>query len=496
MIISEERVWAGSETSLHAARQAEANIVTRVAGPADLADQADPEDEVVPRLLSVDNGIATITIKGPLVNSDSPWLEMFGLTGYPEIRDAVIAAASDLTVSQILLDIDSGGGSVSGVDDTANLIRTVNDQVKPVTTYTDGVMASAAYWLGCSAGEVYSGKAAMVGSIGVIATFREFTEANKMEGVTVTVIRAGKEKALANSNEKLTPAAEAQIQQMVDASYGVFVDHVAAMRKQPYAYADKAMADGQEFIGKAAVDVGLTDGITTFDAVMSDLSAKVIASSNNLMHNRGNGGSNFTGSTGETAMARKALSELDIAALAAGGTQVVAHADTPEEIAAAEAVAATAEAALATAAAAETGAAASLETVVAEQVANTNATVQLLNSQLQAKDADLLAAGIKMAKLDEQLGQARATHAPLLEIAVKSLNNMQVALGGSAMKCEGLDAVTILAQHTSMTEQFQTKFKVGGVAAVSSEDAVSTKQPQANPRHLAHVRGAQFNKGA
>ncbi|MBK9580342.1 MAG: S49 family peptidase, partial [Fibrobacteres bacterium] len=97
-------------------------------------------------------------------------------------------------------------------------------------------MASAAYWLGCSAGRVYSGKAALVGSIGVKATFKEYSKANEMEGVTVTVIRAGKYKALADSNEPLTKAGEAQIQAMADASYEVSVDHVAEMRGRTYEY--------------------------------------------------------------------------------------------------------------------------------------------------------------------------------------------------------------------------------------------------------------------
>ena len=43
------------------------------------------------------------------------------------------------------------------------------------------------------------------------------------------------------------------------------------MRGRTYEYTDKTMADGQEFIGQAAVDVGLTDGVTTFDAVIGGL---------------------------------------------------------------------------------------------------------------------------------------------------------------------------------------------------------------------------------
>lgn len=485
IIVGEDRVWAGSETSLRSALQAEEHINAK----ADCSQCA--ETQQPPRLLSIVDGLATIDIKGPLVNSDSDWLQYFGMTGYPEIRDALLAAANDPTVYQILLDVDSGGGSVSGVDDTANLIRAINDKVKPVTTYADN-MASAAYWLGCSAGDVYAGKAAMVGSIGVIATFKEYTKANEKDGVTVTVIRAGKEKALANSNEKLTPKAQAQIQAMVDASYGIFVDHVAAMRDVSYAVADKQMADGQEFIGKAAIDAGLVDDVKTFDAVVTDLKGKILAYKENLMHNRGNGGAkggrSASTTSGEMNMARQALSEQDIAALAAGSTLDAAASSAISGEVIAEAVAA--------AVAASEGdpvEGLNAESAVDAKDANLSATVQLLNSQLKEKDSALLLAGIENAQLKEKLVAAEATHNPLLAIAIKSINNMQIAMGGSAMTLEGLSATAVLEQHGAVSEQFKVKFKSGGVAAVTGDSTANT-QPQVDPRHLARVNAARFNQ--
>lgn len=461
MSILEERVWAGSEASLQMALNAVEGLALKLAaGPED-----DTED-TMPRLLSIADGIATIAIKGPLVNSDSPYLEYFGLTGYPEIRDAVLAAVNDPEVEQILLDIDSGGGAVSGVEDTAKLIRMVNDKVKPVTAFAD-MAASAAYWLGSSAGKVYSGKASLVGSIGIIATFRSYVEYNKMQGIDVTVLRAGKHKALANPNEKLSPEARAQMQKLLDASYEVFVDHVASMRGKSYEYADKTMADGQEFIGQAAVDVGLTDGITTFDALMTDLKQKIVASSSQTMDNRGNdrfklSGASTTELSGESNMAKKPLTEQDIAALAAGAavdlksvTEVVV-----DDVAGAKDIQAdAAEVAV------ENESVECLKNDDTEQ----NALVQLLNSQLATKDAALLEAGIKIAKLEETLGAAQATHAPMLEIVSKSLNNMQIALGGSAVAVEGMGAVAVLAEHKRISDTFQEKFKVGGVAAVSGD---------------------------
>ena len=485
----EEKIWAGSETSLQAA----------VDGLAKL-EASSNEDEACdePRLLSVADGLATITIKGPLVNMDHPMLRFFGMTGYPEIRDALVAAVNDQEVKEILLDIDSGGGQVAGCDDTGNLIRAVH-KVKPVTTYSD-TMASAAYWLGCSAGKVYSNKSALVGSIGVIATFKEYSKQNEMEGVTVSIIRAGKYKALANQNEPLSKEGRAQIQALADSAYTVFVEHVAAMRKVDYATCDKKMADGQEFIGQAAADVGLTDGITTFDAVVGGLKKKILASLSKSMDNSPSNRFKLSGSTlpsGDSPMAKKALTEADIAALAAGATlDAVVHVETPElDDVTLEGVRAAAskgakEAIQAAASTEEVKPEAKQEVEVkAEALVTVDASVQFMQNMVKDKDDALLAANVKITKLEEKLADVEAAHQPLLQIAIKSVKNMAVALNGTSLLSEGMAAVQVLAEHQRVTELFQKKFPIGGVAAVSS--ASTPKKSEAYV--MTNVTQAQIN---
>lgn len=477
MSINEERIWAGSETSLQAAKDAEGRASAQAMNHED-----DDEDES-PRLLSVDGGIATVTIRGSLVNSDSPWLEYFGVTGYPEIRAAMLAAASDPEVKQILLDIDSGGGAVSGCDDTAKLIRLVNDKVKPVATFTDGNMCSAAYWLGCSAGEVYSGKSSLVGSIGIISTFREYSKANEMEGIKVTVMRAGKHKALANPNEPLTPEARAQIQKLLDSAYGIFVDHVAAMRGRSYDYTDKTMADGQEFIGQAAVDVGLTDGLVTYDALITKLKEKVLAIEEKRIDNSVNRNSLIYGHTstvglegatitgkGDQHMAKKALTEADIVALATGATQIDAEANA-EGVVSAGATAETdvkAEVNEGAAATAEKEVVAPQESATSAERVNYDAAVQLLNSQLKEKDAALLEAGIKIAGLQAFKDQHEAVIQPLKDIVARSAHIMHVAQGGATRDFASMQPADLVAEHARLAVGF-SKFPVGGVAGIATD---------------------------
>ncbi len=489
MSVKEERVWAGSTASYELALDAETKIV---AGAFDKED----EDEDEPRLLSVEDGLATITIKGPLVNRDSPYLRFFGVTGYPEIREALVSALNNADVKQILLDVDSGGGAVSGCADTGMLIRSAN-KIKPVTAYGD-TMASAAYWLACSASRVYCGKAALVGSIGVKATFREYSKQNEMEGVTVTVIRSGKYKALADQNEPLSKEGKAQIQALCDASYGVFVDHVAEMRGKTYEYADKTMADGQEFIGQASVDVGLADGVTTFDAVVGGLKKKILASLSKTNDNGGTHRFKLLGASSPTtfedsSMAKKALTEADIAALAAGATlDADTHTETTTEGASDGLQAETTSEEVTTNVETTTEDASTKLETTAESAGTVDASMQFLQNMVKGKDEAILAANLKISKLEEKLADIEAAHTPLLQIAIKSVSNMATAMNSTSLLSESMAAVQVLAEHQRVTELFQKKFPIGGVAAVSSDDAQI--KTQIDPRRQARVNAVRFQK--
>jgi len=494
--VTEEKVWAGTEASLHAALDAEEARATRMAA----GDRISDKDRETSRLLAIDDaGVATISIKGPLTNDgDSDWNEWLGMTGYPEIREAMISAATDASVQHIILDIDSGGGAVSGVDDTAKLIRLVHDNVKPVTAFTDGSMYSAAYWLGSSAGEVYASKAAGMGSIGVIATHMERSEMLKEAGIGVTVVRAGKYKALANGVEKLTEEGKAQIQAGVDAAYKIFVGHVAEMRGKSYEFADSVMAQGREFYGQAGADAGLVDGIKSFDQVMSDVKRNFVDPSIKTAYTSGKQATGLrvekdNGENGMGMKVRKALSEQDIAALAAGATLEADQA--PETGAQAETdVAAQVEDAEVSAQV-ETSDEASAEGTGVGQAAEVDASAGALKfvaEQLKAAQDELVASKIEASKLKDKLEAMQAVVEPLKDIAAKAVNNMRVALGGSLIDMSASSPAQILAEHVAVSASFASKFKVGGVSATKVEEQV--KKPAVGASHMARVNAARYSK--
>lgn len=477
-MLIDDKLWAGSEESLRYALKSSADVELRAS-----ANDDDEDEPAAPRLLEMDGPIATIKIHGPLVNSDSPWLAMFGMTGYPEIRDALVVAAENLDVKHILLDLSTGGGSVSGVADTANLIRNIHSTVKPVTAFAENA-ASAGYWLASSAGDVVATKTSMVGSIGVIATHYEYSEQMKKDGIGVTVVRAGKEKARANSNEPLSEKGLEQIQQAVDATYKVFVEHVADMRGKSYEYADRQMADGKEFIGQMAMDVGLVDAIKPYDTLVAELKEKYVARQAETVHNsRQNVGFGVMKRAETNINEGKDMGKKTLNATLAAEVGVELDAAVPVEGAVDEASTAV------------EGAVGEVSTAVEPAVEPpVEASAQsVLLAQIKEKDAALLSASIELAKAKDKLAEIEATSAAMTAIVAKSVNTMSVAMGGSALNLEGATPSMVLAEHQRVSVAFKAAFPVGGVAATGAKDEAENKSA-VDPRHLARVNAVRFNK--
>ena len=220
--------------------------------------------------------VASVQIRGSLVAQSSFLSHMFGMTGYDEIQNAVAAAAQEPGIENILLDIDSPGGSVNGVAETGSVIRAIDENVMPVSAFTSGQMASAAYWLGSSAREIHATDMASIGSIGVIAVHQEMSEAMKKEGVKPTVFTAGKYKGVGNPYEPLSDSDKSYIQSRVDGAYGFFVNAVAENRGLTSDYVKENAATGEDFFAKDAIGVGLIDRLNSFQDVV-----KLLDSSHN-----------------------------------------------------------------------------------------------------------------------------------------------------------------------------------------------------------------------
>ena len=183
---------------------------------------------------------------------------------------ALRQALADDTVSQILIDIDSPGGSVYGVSELGDEIAAARTQ-KPVVAIANSLAASAAYWLGAQADELYVTPGGEVGSIGVWQAHFDYSQALAAEGVTPTLISAGKYKVEGNPYMPLNADAQGFLQSRVDDYYGAFTKAVARGRGLPISQVRDGMGQGRVLGADAALAQNMVDGVATFDDVLKKM---------------------------------------------------------------------------------------------------------------------------------------------------------------------------------------------------------------------------------
>lgn len=188
--------------------------------------------------------------------------EMFGKKFDELLRDPAVGA--------IVLDVDSPGGQVGGVEELSRKIYEARGK-KPIVAVANHIMASAAYWIGTAADEVVVTPSADVGSIGVFAVHEDISESLAREGVKVTMISEGKYKTEANPYEPLTEEARASIQERVAETYNVFVHAVARNRGVKVTDVRNGYGEGRVVGAKQAVSLGMADRIATLDETIERL---------------------------------------------------------------------------------------------------------------------------------------------------------------------------------------------------------------------------------
>jgi signal peptide peptidase SppA len=222
----------------------------------------------------VRDGVAVVPVDGILSKRITLLQKMSGGTSLELLSRDFRAAMADPAAHSVVLLIDSPGGATMGLQELAEEVYRARSGVKPVIALSDGMMASAAYWLGSAAREAYiSSDMTMVGSIGVLYRHIDVSKANEKDGIKVTEIYAGKYKTMVSSDSPLSDDARADIQAKVDKLYGLFVDTVARNRGVDAATVLERMAEARVFLGKEAIDAGLVDGAATLDEVIAGLNA-------------------------------------------------------------------------------------------------------------------------------------------------------------------------------------------------------------------------------
>jgi protease IV len=159
----------------------------------------------------------------------------------------------------VIVHIDSPGGTTAGSEQLFTALRELQAK-KPMVVVVDGLAASGAYIAALSSEHILAQETSLVGSIGVLFQYPNFTEVLKTIGIKVEEIKSSPLKAAPNGYEPTSPEARAAIEAIVVDSYAWFRGLVKDRRQLDDGQLAR-VADGRVFTGRQAVALKLIDGL-------------------------------------------------------------------------------------------------------------------------------------------------------------------------------------------------------------------------------------------
>jgi len=218
------------------------------------------------------DGVAVIPVHGAVMRYANLFTRVSGATSIEQLALDFNQALENPAVKGIVLNIDSPGGTVAGVNELADMIYAARGR-KPITAYVSGMGASAAYWLASSADEIVMDATASVGSIGVVSVQTDDTERKAKAGVKeiqiVSSVSPRKRPDLS------TETGRADVQAMVDSLANVFVNTVARNRGVAAESVLSKYGQGGLMVGIDAVSAGMADRIGSLEQVIAGLAGDV-----------------------------------------------------------------------------------------------------------------------------------------------------------------------------------------------------------------------------
>jgi len=160
-------------------------------------------------------------------------------------------------VAAVIVHINSPGGTTAGSEQLYDSLMRLKAK-KPMVVVVEGLAASGGYITAIAGDHIIAQQTSLVGSIGVLFQFPNFSEVLKTVGVKVEEVKSSPLKAAPNGFEPTSPEARDALDALVKDSYAWFKALVKERRGMDEAQLEK-VADGRVFTGRQAVDLKLID---------------------------------------------------------------------------------------------------------------------------------------------------------------------------------------------------------------------------------------------
>ena len=181
------------------------------------------------------------------------------ITEDEELLERLEAVRKADTVKGVILSIDSPGGTTAGGEAIFEAVRQLA-AAKPVVAQVGTLAASAGYMIASASDHIVARKSSIVGSIGVLVQFPNFTGAMEKLGIQLDEVKSSPLKAEPSPFNPTTEEEKAMLRSMIMDSYDWFVGLVDDRRPLDRAEV-LALADGSVFTGRQALTNKLVDAL-------------------------------------------------------------------------------------------------------------------------------------------------------------------------------------------------------------------------------------------
>ncbi|QCR23087.1 S49 family peptidase [Pontibacter sp. SGAir0037] len=202
--------------------------------------------------------VAVVPVSGPMMTED-----YCGSPGTRTIGQRIQQADAHENIAAIIVQFSSPGGTVLGTEHFASVIKNTK---KPVVAFAEQ-MCSAAYWAGSGADAVVAaGQSAMIGSIGTMISFADYSARYEKEGIKLHNIRATESVDKNEAHYKAQSGDYTAIRaEMLDPLNRAFMGAVKENRDGKLDLKKFNVLTGKVYIGQDTVASGLADEVGTFE---------------------------------------------------------------------------------------------------------------------------------------------------------------------------------------------------------------------------------------
>lgn len=167
----------------------------------------------------------------------------------------------------VVLRVNSPGGSALASEMIYQMLSKLN---VPIYVSMGSTAASGGYYISMAGDKVFSNTSTITGSIGVVAMYPKFYNAQSKFGIKSNSISKGKYSEIYDSFTPLTEEAKEKIRESMSNTYIEFKSRVSQNRKIDMEKLEE-YAQGRIWLGKEALEISLVDKNMTLEKTVEEL---------------------------------------------------------------------------------------------------------------------------------------------------------------------------------------------------------------------------------